>query len=136
MLHNAPVAFFSFQRTCFVALQTPSRFLSIRSLRSSPLPAGTKTNGPPKEAESSQRRHLEPHVLSSRIKKLCDAGNLDGAVALLKNAPLDAQNPPVWNTLIRECMKADKYSLSYKLFTDVSRAMSDSPCKSLNGQSR
>jgi hypothetical protein len=129
MLHNAPIAFVSFRRTYFVALQRPSRFLSVRSLRSNPLPRGTKTNGAghPKETESSQKRYLEPHVLSTRLKKLCGEGNPEKAVALLKNAPLDAQNPPVWNTLIRECMKADKYSLSYKLFTDVSKAMSDSP---------
>lgn len=62
---------------------------------------------------------LEPHVLSARLKKLCDAGKIDDAVTVLKNVPLGAQNVPVWNTLIWECMKAKKYTLAYKLFTDV-----------------
>ncbi|KAL4260784.1 Pentatricopeptide repeat-containing protein [Pleurotus pulmonarius] len=64
---------------------------------------------------------LEPHVLSARLKKLCDAGKIDDAVTVLKNVPLGAQNVPVWNTLIWECMKAKKYTLAYKLFTDMKR---------------
>jgi hypothetical protein len=71
-------------------------------------------------SESSNKRLLEPHVLSQRLKKLCDAGKLDDAVYMLKNAPLDAQNTPVWNTLIWECMKAGRFQLGYQLFTDVS----------------
>lgn len=35
--------------------------------------------------------------------------------------PLDAQTPPVWNTLILECMKAGRYKLAYKLHTDMKR---------------
>lgn len=64
---------------------------------------------------------LEPHVLSTRLKKLCDAGQIDSAVSMLKNAPLDAQNTPVWNTLIWECMKAKRFKLGYQLFTDMKR---------------
>jgi hypothetical protein len=65
-------------------------------------------------------RLLEPHVLSARLRKLCDNGQLDAAVAMLKNAPLAAQNTPVWNTLIWECMKAKRFKLAYQLFIDVS----------------
>jgi hypothetical protein len=71
------------------------------------------------EAEPPKRLLL-PHVLSARLKKLCDEGNVDNAVSLLKNAPLDAQNTQVWNTLIWECMKAKRFRLSYELFIDVS----------------
>jgi hypothetical protein len=66
-----------------------------------------------------EKRLLEPHVLSVRLKKLCEAGQVDSAVAYLKNAPLDAQNTPVWNTLIWECMKAQRFKLAYQLFVDV-----------------
>lgn len=62
---------------------------------------------------------LEPHVLSVRLKKLCNANQIDAAVALLKSSPLDAQNTPVWNTLIWECMKAKRFKLGYQLFIDV-----------------
>lgn len=62
---------------------------------------------------------LEPHVLSQRLKKLCDKGKMDDAVALLKSSPLDAQNTPVWNTLIWEIMKAKRYKLAYSLYIDV-----------------
>lgn len=71
------------------------------------------------EKPRSEIRLLEPHVLSTRLKKLCDAGQIDGAVSMLKNAPLDAQNTPVWNTLIWECMKAKRFKLAYQLFIDV-----------------
>ncbi|KAJ8453558.1 hypothetical protein ONZ45_g19669 [Pleurotus djamor] len=72
-------------------------------------------------AASRPTKLLEPHVLSGRLKKLCDAGKIDDAITALKNAPLDAQNVPVWNTLIWECMKAQKYASAYKLFTDMKR---------------
>ncbi|KAL0949983.1 hypothetical protein HGRIS_009997 [Hohenbuehelia grisea] len=75
----------------------------------------------PRDEDSQQRRLLEPHVLSQRLKKLCDAGKVDEAVTMLKSMPLDAQNPQVWNTLIWECMKAKRYSLSYQLYTDMKR---------------
>jgi hypothetical protein len=65
------------------------------------------------------KKLLEPYVLSERLQKLCSEGKVDGAVVMLKNAPLDAQNTPVWNTLIWECMKARRFQLSYQLFVDV-----------------
>ncbi|RDB22854.1 hypothetical protein Hypma_010203 [Hypsizygus marmoreus] len=64
---------------------------------------------------------LEPHVLSTRLKKLCDANKLDAAITMLKNAPLDAQNTPVWNTCIWESMKAKRFKLGYQLFIDMKR---------------
>ncbi|KAJ4478063.1 hypothetical protein J3R30DRAFT_3404199 [Lentinula aciculospora] len=64
---------------------------------------------------------LEPHILSSRLKKLCDEGQVDTAVAMLKNSPLDAQNVPVWNTLIWECLKAERFRLAHDLYIDMKR---------------
>lgn len=69
---------------------------------------------------------LEPHVLSQRLRKLCERGKLEDAVSLLKNSPLDAQNTPVWNTLIWEAMKAKRYKLGYSLYVDV-RSHSNNP---------
>jgi hypothetical protein len=71
---------------------------------------------------------LQPHALSGRLRKMCDEGQLDQAVSTLKNAPLDAQNTPVWNTLIWECMKASRFKLGYQLFTDVSDDISSASC--------
>ncbi|KDR83746.1 hypothetical protein GALMADRAFT_219578 [Galerina marginata CBS 339.88] len=76
---------------------------------------------PSNESPKGGLRPLEPHVLSSRLKKLCDAGKLDDAVYMLKNAPLDAQNTPVWNTLIWETLKAKRFQLGYQLFVDMKR---------------
>ncbi|KAF8204970.1 pentatricopeptide repeat-containing protein [Pholiota molesta] len=73
------------------------------------------------ETPKSEMRLLEPHVLSERLKKLCDAGKVDDAVVMLKNAPLDAQNTPVWNTLIWEALKISRYQLAYQLFIDMKR---------------
>ncbi|KAF7301670.1 hypothetical protein MIND_00732500 [Mycena indigotica] len=75
-----------------------------------------KTNEKPKTLHP-----LEPHVLSGRLKKLADKNQLDVAVSMLKNAPLAAQNTPVWNTLIWECSKARRFKLAYELFTDMKR---------------
>jgi hypothetical protein len=67
------------------------------------------------------KRLLQPHVLSQRLKKLCEEGQLEAAIDTLKNAPLGAQSTPVWNTLIWEVLKVQRWNLSYKLYTDVSR---------------
>ncbi len=63
---------------------------------------------------------LEPHTLSARLKKLCSKNQIDTAVSMLKNSPLDAQNTPVWNTLIWEAMKAKRFKVAYELYIDVS----------------
>ena len=75
---------------------------------------------PSNEAPKENMRLLEPHVLSKRLKNLCDSNKIDDAVSMLKNAPLDAQNTQVWNTLIWEALKAKRFKLSYQLFIDVS----------------
>ena len=75
---------------------------------------------PSNEAPKANVRLLEPHVLSKRLKTLCDSNKIDDAVSMLKNAPLDAQNTQVWNTLIWEALKAKRFKLSYQLFIDVS----------------
>ena len=85
----------------------------------SPIYRSKHLNPAQPDKEKSEIRLLEPHVLSARLKKLCDANKIDEAVTMLKNAPLDAQNTPVWNTLIWECMKARRFKLGYQLFIDV-----------------
>lgn len=75
---------------------------------------------PSNETAKSEMRPLEPHILSGRLKKLADAGKVDDAVVMLKNAPLDAQNTQVWNTLIWEALKVNRYQLAYQLYIDVS----------------
>ena len=75
---------------------------------------------PSNEVPKADIRLLEPHVLSGRLKKLCDSNKIDDAVYMLKNAPLDAQNTQVWNTLIWEALKVQRFQLSYQLFVDVS----------------
>ena len=72
-----------------------------------------------KEVSKTVMKPLQPHVLSARLKRLCEEGKVDDAVFMLKNAPLDAQNTQVWNTLIWECMKVKRYQLAYQLFVDV-----------------
>ncbi|KAI0053638.1 hypothetical protein FA95DRAFT_1600783 [Auriscalpium vulgare] len=40
---------------------------------------------------------------------------------MLQNAPHDAQNIKVWNSLIQETMQAKKYKLAFKMYTDLKR---------------
>ncbi|KAI0796608.1 hypothetical protein C8Q75DRAFT_741672 [Abortiporus biennis] len=64
---------------------------------------------------------LKPYELSKRLKALGDAGKVDEAVEYLKNSPLDAQNIPVWNTMIDIAMKARKFKLAFELYVDMKR---------------
>lgn len=74
----------------------------------------------PKNVPTGQvQRKLEPHVLSVRLKTLCDQGKLDNAIDTLKNMPRDAQNTAVWNSLMWECMKDKRFQTAYQLYVDV-----------------
>lgn len=74
---------------------------------------------PAAEGPDASKRLLTPYVLSGRLQKLCDDDQLDAAVDMLQNAPLDAQNVPVWNNVIREALIARRSKLAYQLFVDV-----------------
>ncbi|TFK55699.1 hypothetical protein OE88DRAFT_1672547 [Heliocybe sulcata] len=67
------------------------------------------------------KKLLSPPRLARRLQSLCAEGDIDGAVTMLKNMPLDTQTPFVWNTLMQECMRVGRYKLAYKLFTDMKR---------------
>lgn len=63
---------------------------------------------------------LTPVVLSTRIKKLYEQGQLQEAIDMVKHSPPDAQNAVVWATLIGFVMSEKRYKEGYKLFNDVS----------------
>ena len=65
---------------------------------------------------------LRPTVLSERLRTLCNQGKLEDAVTMLKNAPLDAQNTIVWNTMISLTMNLKHFKLAYQLYIDVRTA--------------
>ncbi|OJA18966.1 hypothetical protein AZE42_00388 [Rhizopogon vesiculosus] len=71
--------------------------------------------------EVEQKRLLKPYDLSMQLKRMCSEGDLNGAVERLKTMPRDAQNAAVWNTMISECLSAERYQLSYELFIDMKR---------------
>lgn len=88
-----------------------------------PLTHRSRHYDPSNEMPKANMRMLEPHVLSKRVKNLCDSNKIDDAVSMLKNSPLDAQNTQVWNTLIWEALKAKRFKMSYQLFIDVRNAL-------------
>lgn len=71
-------------------------------------------------AESKPKRRLKPYELTLRLTKLCEEGKMDEAIETLKNMPLDAQNPAVWNTMISHAGRAGRFQLAYQLYIDVS----------------
>lgn len=42
---------------------------------------------------------------------------------MLQNTPLDAQNTVVWNGLLKDFLRAEKYQRAFELYVDVSRAI-------------
>jgi hypothetical protein len=84
------------------------------------------TPGPQSSAKRGTRPLLQPYELSKRLITLCRRGDVDLAVDMLQRAPKNAQNIKVWNTLIQQCMDAQKYKLAYRVFTDV--CPSTPPC--------
>lgn len=77
----------------------------------------------PRQSPTDQeggRRLLRPPELARRLQALAARGLVDDAAEMLQNAPLDAQNLVVWNTMIKLAMEARKFKLGYSLYTDVS----------------
>lgn len=64
---------------------------------------------------------LDPYVLAKRLRTLCESGKVDDAVDMLKNSPRDSMNAIVWNTIIWEAMKRQRFQLAYKLYVDMKR---------------
>ncbi|KAI1796320.1 hypothetical protein LXA43DRAFT_880376 [Ganoderma leucocontextum] len=71
--------------------------------------------------ESRPKRLLKPYELTLRLTKLCEEGQMDEAIDMLKNMPLDAQNTAVWNTMISQAGRAGRFQLAYQLYIDMKR---------------
>lgn len=76
---------------------------------------------PSKDESKTDKKMLDPYVLSKRLQKMCADGNLEAAIETLKNMPRDASSTPVWNMMIWECMKANKYKTAYQLYVEMKR---------------
>ena len=74
---------------------------------------------PSNDTPERPKRLLEPYVLSKRLGNLASQGQLDEAVDMLQNSPLDASNVKTWNTVLLHCMMKKRFKMGYKLFTDV-----------------
>jgi len=104
----------------------PSYSSNGRSGASSKLRPPAQRDSRPGNDQGEHRRLLKPYDLSMQLKRMCNEGELNGAIERLKTTPRDAQNVAVWNTMISECLSAERYQLSYELFIDVSVLYS--PC--------
>lgn len=79
-----------------------------------------KSEAPSWSHHSERPRMLRPPVLVERMKAAAVRGSLDDAIMLVKNAPADAQNTTVWNSLITQVLHKGMYKLAFSLFNDVS----------------
>lgn len=104
----------SFRSIQYDHIQPPTRFIGKPKFKSK-----FKTQAPGGFSESP-KYFLSPYELSQKIKGLCLEGRFDDAVFKLKNSPLDSQNVAVWNTMMVEAFKLNKYQVAYSLFIDVS----------------
>lgn len=84
---------------------------------------------PSSDSPEKPKRLLDPYVLSQRLTKMASQGQLDEAVDMLQNSPLDASNVVTWNTLLLRCMTEKRFKLGYKLFTDVRAPLVPNGCE-------
>ena len=88
--------------------------------RSDRLPQNSKVKVDPSNGTPERpKRLLEPYVLSKRLVGLVSQGQLNKAVDMLQNSPLDASNVKTWNTMLLHCMMEKRFKTGYRLFTDV-----------------
>ncbi|KAH8106151.1 hypothetical protein BXZ70DRAFT_418648 [Cristinia sonorae] len=95
------------------------------------------TNAPSRATRTRRERHtrqprdvqladdhppkLEPFVLGKRLSRLCQEGDLELAIKTLQTSPRDAQNVVVWNMMMTECLRANKYKTAYGVYTDMKK---------------
>ncbi|KAF6762617.1 hypothetical protein DFP72DRAFT_876355 [Ephemerocybe angulata] len=65
------------------------------------------------DVEEDSHKPLDPYVLGKRIRRL--------PVTMLKTAPRDAMNAVVWNTMMWEALKAQRFQLAHALYVDMKR---------------
>ena len=73
--------------------------------------------------KSVSRPHLTPYELSQTAKALCEEGQFDKAVILVKEAHWDPKNIIAWGCLLHGYSWAGKHKEAYRLFTDVSHSL-------------
>ncbi|KAI0005077.1 hypothetical protein BJV74DRAFT_792927 [Russula compacta] len=134
----ATLAFASSSRLAALKISRSTLTTQSKSLGGKLQPAGSRrkaTSPPPSlaatdlqssaitssQTQTGERPLLQPYELSGRLIALCKRGDVDLAFTMLQNAPRNAQNIKVWNTLILQCMDAEKYKLAYRVFTDMKR---------------
>lgn len=76
------------------------------------------------DGDEDWKKPMDPYILAKRIRRICEEGKVDEAVTYLKNAPRDAMNTVVWNTMLWEALKVSRFQLAYSLYVDVSCASS------------
>lgn len=62
-----------------------------------------------------------PYDLSQRMIDVASRGEIDRAIDIVKHSALDSQSTTVWNTLLKQILLAERFKLSYEIFTDVSK---------------
>ncbi|KAI0776054.1 hypothetical protein BD413DRAFT_469635 [Trametes elegans] len=90
---------------------------------SSPTPRKSPRFRRPKDAQDQRqsKRLLKPSTVSTIVNGMCAEQRLDAAIDYVQSLPLDAQNAPVWNTLIAHAGTAGRYRLAYQLYIDMKR---------------
>lgn len=90
-------------------------------------PLSTKSrsygSSPSRITNDGPKRLLRAPVLAQRLQILTEQGRLEEAADMLQNTPLDAQNTVVWNGLLKDFLRAEKYQRAFELYVDVSRAI-------------
>lgn len=69
--------------------------------------------------EQSRRPPPTPYETSQRLIAAASRGELNKAIEIVKQSALDSQSTSVWNTLLKQILVAERYKLSYDVFTDV-----------------
>lgn len=64
-----------------------------------------------------------PYEISQRLIAAASRGELNKAIEIVKRSAVDSQSTSVWNTLLKQVLVAERYKLSYDVFTDVRKSL-------------
>jgi hypothetical protein len=76
-----------------------------------------------RNGEDVRRPHRTPYETSQMLIEAASRGELNKAIEIVKQSAVDSQSTSVWNTLLKQILVAERYKLSYDVFTDVRKSL-------------
>jgi hypothetical protein len=73
------------------------------------------------QISTQDRGRFRPTPYDNAVKAatIASRGDLENALEMIKNSPIESQSTKVWNTLIKQAVVAERFKMSYNIFIEA-----------------